>query len=208
MNVEQNIQSEPLNLFRIAKTVGWRIWLVGLMWTLLNASVMPYFTYAPDYFISQGRSVSQAGLLSSYPMWASIIIAPMVGLLIDRVGKKRLLIFIGFAANAILFYLIPRFSQQATVFAMTIGIFTAILPTPIFSLPAKLLPDSARGVGFGILTTSGAVGIALGPYITGMLRDFTGDYLWCFNTMAVFSALGMLPVLLLKIPSERKSGTS
>ena len=47
--------------------------------------------------------------------------------------------------------------------------------------------------------------MALGPYIAGMIRDFTGNYIWCFNAMAIFSALGMLPVLLLRLPPEKKS---
>ena len=207
MNIDKNVSHEPLNLLKSLKKAGWGIWLVGSMWGFLNASVIPYFTYAPDYFVSQGRSFSQAGLLASYPMWASIVLAPLVGIFIDRVGKKRLLIFIGFAASAILFYLMPRFPQHAAVFAISLGVFCAIQPTPIFSLPAELLPSSVRGVGFGIIATSGAIGMVLGPYIAGGLRDFTGDYLWSFNAIAILSALGMLPILLLKRRSSPEKQT-
>ena len=197
-DIEKNVSPEPLNLLKSLKRAGWRIWLVGSMWGFLNAAVIPYFTYAPDYFVSQGRGLGQAGLLASYPMWASIVLAPMVGIFIDRVGKKRLLIFIGFIASAILFYFIPRFPQHAAIFAISLGVFAAIQPTPIFSLPAEFLHPSVRGLGFGIIATSGAIGMAFGPYIAGSLRDFTGDYLWSFNAMAILSALGVLPILLLK----------
>jgi MFS family permease len=54
------------------------------------------------------------------------------------------------------------------------------------------------GLGFGIIGTTGALGMVLGPYITGSLRDLTGDYLWSFNAMAILSALGMIPTLLIK----------
>jgi cyanate permease len=40
--------------------------------------------------------------------------------------------------------------------------------------------------------------MVLGPYITGSLRDFTGDYLWSFNAMAILSALGAIPTLFIK----------
>ena len=118
------------------------------MWALLNASIIPYFTYAPDYFMSLGKDVTQAGLLASYPMWASLVLAPVVGILIDRVGKRRLLIFAGFIVSAVFYYFMPRFPQYAAVFAISIGICAAIQPTPIFTLPAELLPASAKGVGF------------------------------------------------------------
>jgi len=204
----ENPNPERTPFFKALKSTGWRIWLVGLMWTLLNAAVIPYFTYAPDYFVSLGRDVTQAGLLASYPMWASLILAPVVGILIDRMGKERSLIFWGFIVSAVLFYLIPRFPQHAAFFAITIGVCTAIQPTPIFTLPAEFLPASARGLGFGVIAASGAVGMALGPYVAGILRDWTGDYLWSFNAMAVLSALGVVPVLLIGKRPEGGSGQS
>ena len=54
------------------------------------------------------------------------------------------------------------------------------------------------GFGFGILGTALGIGGALGPYIVGSLRDATGNYLWSFVAMATFSALGVIPMLLLK----------
>ncbi len=200
-----NERREPLNIIRILKKAGWAIWLVGASWALLNASIIPYFTYAPDYFITQGKELGEAGLLASFPMWGSIFLAPFVGLLIDRAGKKRLLILLSFAFGAILYYLIPRFSQYAGVAAISLGVFAAIQPTAIFSLAAELLPPSVMGVGFGILGTLGAIGMALGPYVAGTLRDLTGNYLWSFNAMAILSALGVLPALLVKGPPVKKS---
>ena len=197
-DVDTNVTSDPLHLFRMLRETGWGIWLVGSTWAFLNASVIPYFTYAPDYFLSKGKDVIEAGLLASYPMWASVLLAPVVGLWIDRMGRKRLLIFIGFLFSAFLYYYIPRFPQHAAIFAILIGVCGAIQPTAIFSVAAECLPASHMGLGFGILGTTGALGMVLGPYITGGLRDFTGDYLWSFNTMAILSALGMIPTLLIK----------
>lgn len=199
---EMNATPESLTLLEILKKAGWGIWLVGAVWALINAAMIPYFTYAPDYFVSQGKDLSKAGLLASYPMWAGIFLSPVVGIVIDRIGRKRLLILIGFIVNAILFYFMPRFSQYAALFAISIGIFTAIQATPVFSLSAEILPESVRGAGFGILTSSGAIGMALGPYIAGSLRDFTGDYLWSFNSMAILSFLGVLPIFLLNRRSD------
>ena len=195
---EMNVRAESFHLFKMLKATGYGIWVVGSTWTFLNAAIVPYFTYGTDYFISNGKGVVAAGLLASYPMWASIILAPVAGLLIDRIGRKRLLIFMGFMFSAVLYYYIPRFPQNAAIFAISIGVFTAIQPTAIFSVAAECLPPNVMGLGFGILSTCGALGMALGPYIAGSLRDMTGDYLWSFNAMAILAALGMIPTLFIK----------
>ena len=54
------------------------------------------------------------------------------------------------------------------------------------------------GFAFGIVFTGLGIGVALGPYVAGSLRDATGNYLWSFTAMAGFAALGIIPMLLLR----------
>ncbi|MBW1799236.1 MAG: MFS transporter, partial [Deltaproteobacteria bacterium] len=122
-NSEMNVRPEPLNPMKILKKAGWRIWMVAAMWGILSGAILPYFTYAPDFFVSQGKSLGQAGLLASYPMWASVVLAPFFGIMIDRMGRKRLLNHAGFICCAVLYFLIPRFAPYAAVFAIIIGVF-------------------------------------------------------------------------------------
>ncbi|MGD9043628.1 MAG: MFS transporter [Desulfobacterales bacterium] len=193
------VKSEPAGLLTAVRKAGGSAWLVGLSWGLFNAGLISFFTYAPDYFISRGESVARAGLLASYPMWGSIVLAPVVGLLIDRLGHKWVFVSVGCGGTALLLYLIPEFNRHAAILSISIGVFVAILTPAIFSLPAELLPESVMGFGFGILGTGAGIGMAVGPYIIGSLRDATGDYLWSFAAMAIFPALGIIPMLILKM---------
>jgi MFS-type transporter involved in bile tolerance (Atg22 family) len=59
------------------------------------------------------------------------------------------------------------------------------------------------GFGFGILGTDAGVGSAFGPFIIGSLRDATGDYLWSFAAMAIFPALGIIPMLILRMKKQK-----
>jgi NNP family nitrate/nitrite transporter-like MFS transporter len=193
------VKSEQASLLSAAKKAGGSAWLVGLSWGLFNAGLISFFTYAPDYFISRGESIARAGLLASYPMWGSIVLGPLVGLLIDRLGHKWVFVSVGCGGTALLLYLIPEFNQHAAILSISIGIFVAILTPAIFSLPAELLPESLMGFGFGILGTSVGIGTSVGPYVIGALRDATGDYLWSFAAMAIFPALGIIPMLILRM---------
>ncbi len=193
------VKSEQASLLSTAKKAGGSAWLVGLSWGLFNAGLISFFTYAPDYFISRGESIARAGLLASYPMWGSIVLGPLVGLLIDRLGHKWVFVSVGCGGTALLLYLIPEFNHHAAFLSISIGVFVAILAPAIFSFPAELLPESMMGFGFGILGTSVGIGTSVGPYVIGALRDATGDYLWSFAAMAIFPALGIIPMLILRM---------
>ncbi len=107
-------------------------------------------------------------------MWGSLILAPIIGILIDRIGGKWLFVTIGCAGIAALLYLMSWFTGQATLISILIGVAVAMVPPAIFSFPAELLPERLAGLGFGIIGTIFGVGVFLGPYVAGFLRDATG----------------------------------
>ncbi len=187
----------PSNMASKLREAGSGIWLVGLAWALFNAAVISFFTYAPDYFLTLGGDISQAGLQASYPMWSALILAPVFGILIDRLGGKLLFVTIGSVGSAVLLYLMPWFTGQAAVISILVGVPMVMVPPAIFSLSADLLPDRLVGLGFGIVNTMFGIGVFLGPYVVGFLRDISGTYSWSFTAMAVFAALGAVPMLLL-----------
>jgi len=192
------IEAASPGLVSSLREAGLGIWWVGLAWAFFNAALISFFTYAPDYFVTLGETVSQAGLQASYPMWGSLILTPVVGILIDRIGGKWLFVTIGCVGIAVLLYLIPWFTSQVVVISILIGVFVAMIPPAIFSSPADLLPERLVGLGFGIIGTMFGIGVFLGPYVVGILRDISGTYLWSFTAMAIFAALGVIPMLLLK----------
>ncbi|MDP6394418.1 MAG: MFS transporter [Desulfobacterales bacterium] len=198
-NADEGLRADPQNLPTVIKQAGGKVWLVGLSWGLFNAGIISFFTYAPDYFVAQGENIAKAGLLASYPMWGSIFLSPLVGMSIDKIGSKWLFVSVGCCGVAILLYLLPQLTHHATILSISIGIFIALLTPAIFSLPAELLPEPMMGFAFGIFGTTLGIGISVGPYIVGSLRDATGDYLRSFAAMAIFSGLGIIPMLILRM---------
>jgi MFS family permease len=186
------------NLITLIKEAGWEIWCVGISWALFGAAMLAYFTYAPDYFISSGKGIALAGLISSAPMFGSIILAALVGMMVDRLGKKWLFVLIGLIGIALMLFLIPRFTNYAALLAFSMGIFIAMFTPAIFAMPADILPERVRGIGFGIILTCQGLGNALGPAIAGILRDNTGNYWWSFVSMSILASLGIIPIVVLE----------
>jgi len=200
-------QSETLksgNLLGAIKEAGWKIWCVGIAWALFGGGTLAYFTYAPDYFISSGKDVAQAGIIASAPMFGSIVLAALVGMLVDRVRKKWLFAVIGLAGVALMLFLIPQFTNYAVLLAISMGIFVAMFTPASFAMPADMLPERVRGIGFGIILTCLGLGNAVGPAIAGMCRDVTGNY-WCsFIAMSVMVFLGIIPIVAIKAYEKTK----
>ena len=194
---EQLEMLKPVNLLGTIKEAGWEIWCVGLAWAFFAACTISYFTYAPDYFISSGKDVTQAGLIASAPMFGSVVLATLIGMLIDRLGKKWLFIVIGLAGMALMLFLIPWFTGHALLLAIFMGIFIAMFTPASFAMAADILAERVRGIGFGIILTCQGFGHVLGPPIAGVFRDITGDYWWSFVALSVMALLGIIPIVVM-----------
>jgi MFS family permease len=200
-------QSETLklgNLLGTIKEAGWKIWCVGLAWAFFAGCTISYFTYAPDYFISSGKDVAQAGLIASAPMFGSIILAALVGMLVDRLGKKWLFAVIGLAGIALMLFLIPLFTNYAVLLAVSMGIFVAMFTPASFAMPADILTERVRGIGFGIILTCQGFGNVLGPAIAGIFRDITGNYWWSFVALSAMALLGIIPIAVMEACRKTK----
>jgi MFS family permease len=186
------------NLLSAIKEAGWKIWLLGVAWALFGGGTMAYFTYAPDYFISSGRDVAQAGVIASAPMFGSIVLAALIGMLVDRIGKKWLFAAIGLAGIALMLFLIPQFTNYAFILAISMGIFVAMFTPASYAMPADMLPERVRGIGFGIILTCLGLGNAFGPAVAGMCRDVSGNYFCSFMAMAIMVFLGIIPIVIVR----------
>jgi MFS family permease len=201
---EQSETLKPVNLLGTIKEAGWKIWCLGIAWAFFAGCTISYFTYAPDYFISSGKDVAQAGLIASAPMFGSIVLAALVGMLVDRLGKKWLFVVIGLAGIALMLFLIPRFTNHAALLAVSMGIFVAMFTPASFAMPADILTERVRGIGFGIILTCQGFGNVLGPAIAGIFRDITGDYLWSFVALSAMALLGIIPIAVMETYRKTK----
>jgi nitrate/nitrite transporter NarK len=75
------------------------------------------------------------------------------------------------------------------------GVSSAMIPAPTYSLPPTVLKSENVGMGFGVLSTCSSIGLFGAPYLVGMVRDLTGAYFYSFiliSGYALFIALSIL----------------
>lgn len=173
---------------------GFPIWVVGAAWMWFNAAVISFLTFGPDYFIARGYPIAFAGFLTSFLMSGSLVLSPVIGYLIDKFDAKKIFIGVGGILLALTIYLIPWTGTYLLFLMGLLSVAVALVPAPIFSLPADILQPQNLGLGFGIISTCLNVGVVLGPFLVGLMRDRTGSYQTSFLLMSGFALLATFTI--------------
>jgi len=179
---------KSLSIFKSFKEMGCPIWFVGFSWLWFNAAFVSFATFAPDFFIQRGYTIEQSGFLIGIPLLGSLLFSTPIGYLVDRFKHQEWFIGVGAMALAILI-LFFNFSSSFLLLVILMGIFSAMIPAPIYSLPPEMLKIENIGLGFGIISTCSSFGLFVAPYLVGKTKDVTGSYSWSFILISLFSFL-------------------
>jgi DHA1 family multidrug resistance protein-like MFS transporter len=143
------------------------------------------------------------GVLASAPALSMAVMAPIWGLIADRIGKKIMMLRAMFFGTLIIFAL-SLAQNVTTVFVLRIaqGLFTGTA-TASAALIATGTPRDRLGYALGLLSSSNFIGISIGPLLGGIVSEWVG-YRASFTVGAAVLAIGFILVLVLirEAPSE------
>jgi MFS family permease len=178
-------ENTPVRVLKSLKEMGWSIWFVGFSWLWYNAAFSSFATFAPNLFLLKNYTIEQSGLLIGIPLLGSLLFSAPVGYLVDRFKHQEWFIGMGAIGLAVL-ALFFNFSSLFLLLVILMGIFSAMIPAPIYSLPPKMLKTKNVGLGFGVISTCSSIGLFVAPYLVGKARDLTSSYNWSFVLISVF----------------------
>lgn len=161
---------------------------LGIIWMVANGQLLAYTTFGPQFFKLSGLSIQGAGLLTSMAMLVSIFITPIIGILIDKSGQKKVFLFIGLAIMAIVLFAIAGSGISLIFWALALGFGFSFLPVSIFSLLPDVVKAEHTGMGLATITAASNLGIALGPAGFGWILDKTSEnFTTGFRSLSMFS---------------------
>ncbi|MFC1861040.1 CynX/NimT family MFS transporter [Chloroflexota bacterium] len=190
----QRIIRPPEGLFRGIWQIGIPVWMAGFAWMMLNAGHISFVTFTPDFLRTTGSSIASAGFLTSLTMWPALVVSPLIGFVIDKIDRKRIIIAgFGFVLAGLVVWT-PQAINWIAVFILLTGIAATIIPPPIFAIVAEVTSPERLGLGYGIVSTCLNIGLLIGPAAAGFAKDVTGSYQASYALMSVFIVM-IIPVI-------------
>jgi MFS family permease len=134
----------------------------------------------------------QIGLLAAIPNLCAMFAMILNGLHSDRSGERRWHVALPALVSAIGWTMSALFhSPPLIIFSLALvqtGIM-GMLPT-FWSLPTAFLSGAAAAGGIALINSVGNLGGFVGPYVLGLIRQFTGSFTGGLLTIAAVIAIG------------------
>ena len=179
--------------------LGSSLVFLGMIWMIANGQLLAYTTFGSQFFLLHNMSTQKASLLTSMIMLVAIFITPIIGIIIDKTGKKKIYLFLGLLITTIALFSITRSWIPLTLGAIGIGLGFSFVPVTVFSLLTDVVKPEHTGIGLAVITASSNLGITIGPTGFGWLLDITsGNFAIGFQVLSVFSILGIFMLFAIK----------
>lgn len=214
-------------VFKDIKEFKPTFWYVTMLCVTFYSAIFPFTALSTDFFVDKWgiqrvaeasggffyrvfnnfiHMFNTAGGISSIIIFASMILAPFAGQLVDRVGKRASLMIIG-SLIMIPSHLIMGVTRIYPAFPMiALGAAFVLVPAAMWPSIPLIVRKERVGTAFGLMTAIQNIGLGLFPLLNGLLRDLTQAYT---SSMIMFASLGLFGLIFaffLKRADAREGG--
>lgn len=212
-------------VFKDIKEFKPTFWYVTALCFTFYAAIFPFQSLSTDFFAtkwgialtspSTGSFLTQvfnnflhifstAGGITSIIIFASMILAPFAGRLVDRVGKRATFMIAG-SLLLIPCHLAMGLTRIYPVYPMILlGFAFVLVPAAMWPSVPLIVRSGRVGTAFGLMTAIQNIGLGLFPLLNGLLRDKTGSYTASQVMFASLGLIGLMFALLLKRADRRE----
>jgi MFS family permease len=212
-------------VFKDIKEFKPTFWYVTALCFTFYAAIFPFQSLSTDFFVTKwgiartaeagGSFLAQvfnnllhmfstAGGITSIIIFASMLLAPFAGRLVDRVGRRATLMIAG-SLLLIPCHLAMGLTNIYPVYPMILlGFAFVLVPAALWPSVPLIVRSERVGTAFGLMTAIQNIGLGLFPLLNGLLRDKTGSYVGSQVMFAGLGLVGLMFALLLKRADRRE----
>ena len=194
-------------------------WYVTLLCVTFYSAIFPFTALSTDFFNSKwGLSMTAgteggffyqvfynifhmfntAGGTTTIIIFASMVFAPFFGQWIDKFGRRATVMMIG-SLLMIPSFLSMAFTMIPPAFPMIVlGAAFVMVPAAMWPSIPLIVEENRVGTAFGLTTMIQNFGLALFPWLNGLLRDSTQSYTASMLMFSLLGAIGLLFAFLLR----------
>ncbi len=224
LKLKKEAVSEKINLKEI-KEFKPSFWYITALCFTFYSAIFPFTALSTDFFVDKwgiARAVessggflaqvfnnflhmfSTAGGISSIIIFASMILAPFAGGLIDRIGRRASLMIVG-SLILVPCHLLMGLTMIYPAYPMIfLGIAFVLVPAAMWPSIPMVVREERTGTAFGLMTAIQNIGLGLFPLVNGFLRDKTHSYTASSIMFAGLGLVGLIFALLLRRGDARE----
>jgi MFS family permease len=185
-------------------SVTWRdvpksVWALGFVSLLMDTSSELIHSLLPIFLVTVvGTSVAVVGLIEGVGEATAAIAKVFSGALSDRIGKRKLLVGVGYGLAALTKPVFPLASTAWEILAARFvdRIGKGIRGAPRDALVADITPPAIRGASYGIRQALDTVGAFAGPLLAmALMVLYANDFRAVFWWAVVPAALAVLLIM-------------
>jgi len=214
-------------VFKDIKEFRPTFWYVTFLCFTFYAAIFPFQSLSTDFFATKwgialtaasgGSFLAQvfnnllhifstAGGITSIIIFASMLLAPFAGRLVDRVGRRATFMIAG-SLLMVPCHLAMGLTRIYPVYPMILlGFAFVLVPAALWPSVPMIVRSERVGTAFGLMTAIQNIGLGLFPLLNGLLRDKTGSYVASQVMFASLGLVGLTFALLLKRADRREGG--
>jgi MFS family permease len=190
---------------------GVSYWYIVALCVTFYSAIFPFQTFAVKFFMeAHGTSREFGGFLSSTLTLFAMCATPLFGLLVDRVGKRAVLMMFG-SMLLIPVYLIMGYTQVNLYVPMALmGVAFSLIPAVMWPSVAYIVDQNKLGTAYGLMTMIQNIGLFGFNLVIGWANDFgnaSASHPEGYRLgMWIFSILGFLGVFFAFLLHQRETG--
>jgi len=181
------------DLFSFSKS----FWFIVLLCVTFYSGIFPFRSFAIKYYMeAHGASRELAGMLNSVLPFSAMIATPFIGLLVDYIGKRALLMMVG-SIFLLPVYLMMAYSDITLYIPIIMmGFAFSLIPAVMWPAVAYIVEEKRLGTAYAIMTLIQQVGVALFNWMIGLANDYSNASstnpegynlgLWIFSVLGIF----------------------
>jgi MFS family permease len=215
VHAEKNYQLGEISTDKVVFTdlfkFGVGYWYIVALCVVFYSAIFPFQTFAVKFFMeAHGTSREAGGFLSCMLTLFSMIGTPLFGLLVDRIGKRALLMMFG-SMLLIPVYLMMAYTRITLYVPMAMmGVAFSLIPAVMWPSVSYIVEQSKLGTAYGLMTMIQNIGLFGFNLAIGWANDYgnasASNPAGYRLGMWIFSILGFVGVFFSFLLRQREMG--
>ncbi len=194
------------------KKLGSAFWLISFLCVTFYSAVFPFTVHAPRFLQKKfGLSPAMGGQYTSYIMTASMIFTPILGLMVDKFGRRGRMMIVGSLLIIPAHLLLGLTEVHPAVGFILLGCAFSLVPAALWPAVPLLVREKFLGTAYGIIGWVQNIGLTIFPFLAGYIVDQQGDNVvqgytnmeWMFASLSIAGLVFAIMLLVV----DRRHGT-